>query len=70
LEEKTMAWKPLGLFKSEKSSSTSVDTSRTNTIIQSTENTVRSLFVNTSIEKAFNEKVSVSIKKTIDIKNK
>ena len=65
-----MAWKPLGLFKSEGSSSNSADNRQSNSSITSTENTARSLFVNTSIEKAFNEKPIVSIKMTTDTEKK
>lgn len=65
-----MSWKPLGLFKSEGSSSNSADNRESNSGIAFTENTARSLFVNTSIEKAFNEKHTVSIKMTTDTEKK
>lgn len=65
-----MAWKPLGLFKSEGSSLNSADNRQSNSSITSTENTARSLFVNTSIEKAFNEKPIVSIKMATDTEKK
>jgi len=65
-----MAWKPLDLFKSEGSSSNSIGNEQSSSSSITTENTARSLFVNTSIEKTFNEMPAGPIKTTTDAEKK
>lgn len=57
-----MSWRPLDIFKSEAKSSNKCTISSGNYNMHPNENTARSLFVNSSVAKSFNDKVSIVIR--------